>query len=320
VKLYQLVLALPFMLAFGLACHAAISRGVKAVLWAWSPLASGEPEAATYERRVYHTADIAMLQVVVAAAASGLPWWLALATGSGLWAWAGVLAIGAVVAFDVLRWERVAVSAQNLWFQRGFRGKVHQVVLENIRDLSVEEAPTGGFTLRHGRHNRLVRLQVRMKDKRVIALPKTDASAGTEAVEAVANHLRMRLQQFRDKDRPAREPAGGCALASRLRRGRRPAPGARPAARRQRPQGRGALAARPAESPRDFRRACSGARWENSADECAAQRPGHLRRFDSPATPRPHRGRDGEPGRRHRRVADGARAPAQQRQRLSLPL
>lgn len=212
-KLYQLVLALPFTLAFGLAGHAAISRGVKAVLWAWSPLATGEPEAATYERRVYHTADIAMLQIVIAAAASGLPWWLALATGSGLWAWAGVLALGGVVAFDVLRWERVAVSAHNLWFQRGFRGKVHQVVLENIRDLSVEEAPAGGFTLRHGRHNRLVRLQVRMKDKRVIALPKTDASRGTEAVEAVANHLRMRLQQFRDKDRGRQAEARTSPLA-----------------------------------------------------------------------------------------------------------
>ena len=34
-----------------------LARAVKAVLWSWSPLATGEPEAATYERRVYHTAD-----------------------------------------------------------------------------------------------------------------------------------------------------------------------------------------------------------------------------------------------------------------------
>ena len=200
-KLYQLALALPFMLAVGLGAHGVLSRGVKAVLWAWSPLASGEPEAATYERRVYHTADMAMLQIVIAAAASGLPWWLAFATGSGLWVWAGLLAMGAVVAFDVLRWERVAVSAHNLWFQRGYRGKVHQVVLENIRDLSVEESEAAGFTLRYGRRNRVVLLQVRMKDERVIALPKTDARNSAEAVEAVANHLRMRLQQFRDNDR-----------------------------------------------------------------------------------------------------------------------
>jgi hypothetical protein len=115
-----------------------------------------------------------------------------------------VLAVLAVVAADVLRWERVAASADNLWFQRGFRNKVHQVVLENIRDLSVEETEVGGFTLRHGMHNRLARLQVRMKDRRVIALPKTDADSGLDAVEAVANHLRMRLQQLRDRERARR--------------------------------------------------------------------------------------------------------------------
>jgi hypothetical protein len=97
-------------------------------------------------------------------------------------------------------WERVAVSGHNLWFQRGFHGRVHQVALDNIRDLSIDETAARGFTLRHGRNNRLVRLQVRMHDKRVIALPKTDPDTGLDAVEAVANHLRMRLQQLRDRD------------------------------------------------------------------------------------------------------------------------
>src|SRR5687767_5497313 len=80
VKVFQLLLALPFMLALGLVAHALLARGVKAVLWSWAPLASGEPEAATYERRVYHTADMPMTQVVVAAAAAGFPWWLGVAT------------------------------------------------------------------------------------------------------------------------------------------------------------------------------------------------------------------------------------------------
>jgi len=94
----------------------------------------------------------------------------------------------------------VAVSGHNLWFQRGFRGQVHQVALDNIRDVSVEETAARGFTLRHGRNNRLVRLNVRMQDKRVIALPKTDAHSSIDAVEAVANHLRMRLQQLHDQE------------------------------------------------------------------------------------------------------------------------
>lgn len=224
-KSYQLVIALPFTLAFGLATHAVVARGVKAVLWAWSPLATGEPEAAVYERRVYHTADMPMMQVAAAAAAAGLLWWLQLATGSGRWAWLGVLALALVVCLDVLRWERVAVSANHLWFQRGFRGKVHQIVLDNIRDVDVEETEARGFTLRHGIRNPLVRLNVRMNDKRIVALPKTDAHGGLDAVETVANHLRLRLQQLRDEQqrsraRPAsrQQPGPAAAAAAAIER------------------------------------------------------------------------------------------------------
>ncbi len=188
------------MLAFGLAGHALLSRAVKAVLWSWSPLATGEPEAACYERRVYHSADAAMMQIVAAAALSGLPWWVALATGRWAWGWLGVLAMAGVVVWDVLRWERVASSASNLWFQRGFRGRVHQVALDNIRDVSVEELDARGFTLRHGVRNRLARLNVRMNDRRVVALPKTDAYGGLDDVEAVANHLRQRMDQLRHQE------------------------------------------------------------------------------------------------------------------------
>jgi len=216
VKTLQLALLLPFLLAFGVAGHALLSRVVKAVLWAWSPLASGEPEAATYERRVYHTADRAMAEVIVAAAAAGLVLWLAVLTGWGLLWPAAFVVLGAAVVLDVLRWERVAISAHNLWFQRGYRSTVHQVALENIRDLSIDESEAGGFTLRHGRHNHLVRLCVRMADKRLVALPKTDAHSGRDGVEAVANHLRMRLQQLRERDaarRTARTADGASETA-----------------------------------------------------------------------------------------------------------
>ena len=219
VKWIQILLALPFLVAISIASHAVLSRGVKAVLWSWAPLATGEPEAASYDRRVYHTADRPMLQVLAVAAAAGVLLWLGVAIGGALFWWAGVLGVLGAVAFDVLVWERVAVSAHNLWFQRGFRNKVHQVDLENIRDLSVEQMEARGFTLRHGRRNSLVRLSVRMNDKRVVALPKTDA-AGLPAVEAVAEFLRMRLQQIRDRalsrGRPAAHelpPAGSLAPA-----------------------------------------------------------------------------------------------------------
>ena len=200
VKAYQLAIALPFTLAFGVAGQAVLSRGVKAVLWAWAPLATGEPEAARYERSVLHTADMPMMQIVAGAAGVGLLAWLAMAFGSqALWL-LSIAAMAAVTVVDVLRWERVAISGHNLWFQRGFRGKVHQVVLDNIRDASIEETEVRGFTLRHGTHNRLVRLQVRMSDKRLIALPKTDARSGQESVESVNDFLAMRLQQIRERD------------------------------------------------------------------------------------------------------------------------
>lgn len=199
VKTFQLALLLPFLLAFGIGGHALLSRAVKAVLWSWSPLATGEPEAATYERRVYHTADRPMTEIVAIAAGAGLVLWLAILTDWGLLGAAAFGVLGGAVLLDVLRWERVAVSGHNLWFQRGYHSTVHQVALENIRDVSVEESEARGFTLRHGTRNRLVRMSVRMADKRLVALPKTDADSGLDAVEKVANHLRLRMQQLRDR-------------------------------------------------------------------------------------------------------------------------
>ena len=214
VKILFLVLALPFLLALGAAAHSLLDRAVKAVLWVCSPLATGEPEAATYERRVYHTADPKMTQIVAVALGSGLLVWLGAATG---WSWLygiGVLTLFAAVGLDIWRWERVSASANHLWFQRGFGGTVHQVEIENIRDLSVEEFDVGGLTLRRGKHNRIARLQVRMNDKRVIALPKTDAETGLDDVEAVANHLRLRLLQREDREALRRSSSLGSKAAS----------------------------------------------------------------------------------------------------------
>lgn len=198
--LLSAVLTLPMSVAAAGAGHYLVSRGVKAVLWSVSPLATGEPQAYTYERDVWRTAEPAVLQVVIAALASGPVVWLGGVTG---WRWLaalGMLAWFGALALDLLRWERVAVSANNLWFQRGLRERVHQVAYENIRDVHVEEKEAGGFTLRRGRDNRTCRLQVRMKDKRIVALPKTDAHSGLGDVEEVANQLRQRLRHLEDRE------------------------------------------------------------------------------------------------------------------------
>jgi hypothetical protein len=109
---------------------------------------------------------------------------------------------------DLLRWQRVSASANFLWSQRGLRGEVQQVAIENIRELAVEEEDVGGFTFRHGTQNRLCRLQVQLADGQSTDLPWTDGDAGFDEVEALANHLRARqliggdrqsLQQAADK-------------------------------------------------------------------------------------------------------------------------
>jgi hypothetical protein len=193
------VVMLPVMLAFGVGLHAVIARSLKTVLAAARPLASGEPEACGYERRVYHTAAPQMLGVVGAALASGLLLWGGYVTGSGWLGTLGVLGVLGAVGLDLWWWERVTASATYLWFQRGFRGHVHQVLIDNIRDLSVDETEAGGFTLRHGRNNAVCRLMLRLEDKHRVALPKTDAYSGLADVEAVANHVRARKQQSQDR-------------------------------------------------------------------------------------------------------------------------
>jgi hypothetical protein len=187
-------LMLPFTLALAAALHIAIGRGAKALAAVLSPLTRGELEVSGYERRIYGTAVRAMQEIVGLVMLAGLALWLGLA-----WSlpWAtpiGVLILLGAVALDLLRWERVTVSASYVWFQRGLGQSVHQVALENIRDVTVVESEARGFTLRHLNHNRICRLNLRMNDKRVVALPKTDAYSELEAVEAAANLVRTRQQ------------------------------------------------------------------------------------------------------------------------------
>ena len=66
------VLTLPMSVAVAGAAHYLFSRAVKAVLWSVSPLATGEPQAYTYERDVWRTAEPGTLQIVVAVLASGV--------------------------------------------------------------------------------------------------------------------------------------------------------------------------------------------------------------------------------------------------------
>ena len=143
------------------------------------PLASGELEVGGYERRVYGTADRAMLEVVALVLAAGLVMWVGLTWSWGWVGFLGFLLLLGGVGLDLARWERVTMSASYVWFQRGFGRKVHQVDIENIHDVTVSEMDAPGFTLRHLNRNRVCRLNMRMKDKRVVALPQTDGKSSS---------------------------------------------------------------------------------------------------------------------------------------------
>ena len=216
-KALSLLLTLPFMLGLALGMHWFVSRTAKAVAWAAAPLATGEAEAYRYERRTYHTAHPEMLEVIALALSGGLLFWFGLHWGHG-WLWtAGMLLVAAAVALDLWVWERVSASANFLWAQRGLRGEVKQVAIENIRELSVEEDDdAGGFTFRHGRENRSCRLHVRLASDEIVELPWTGAHTGFDDVEAMANHLRAR-QLIRGEGqalKTAEEKAGAAARAA----------------------------------------------------------------------------------------------------------
>ena len=206
-------LMLPFLVAFAVAGHIFIGRGAKALTASFQPLASGELELAGYDRNVYGTSDRAMLEVVVVPFVAGLVIWLGAALSFGWLIFVGILGVLGAVAFDMSRWERVGVSANYVWFQRGFTGKVHQVAIENIRDVSVVEEDGLLPTLRHLNRNRVCRLLMRMTDKRAVALPKTDAETQLDAVENTANQIRWRLQALLDKqnDKRGDKPAGAAS-------------------------------------------------------------------------------------------------------------
>jgi hypothetical protein len=186
------LLMLPFMLALAVALHVLLGRAAKAVASSASPLARGEPEAGGYQRSVYGTAQRAVLEVVVLVLVAGVSMWIGMAWAASWATWLGLLTLLGAVTLDLSRWERVTVSASYVWFQRGLGQTVHQVAIENIHDITVAEADVPGFTLRHLNRNRVCRLNMRLNDKLVVALPKTDAHGGGEAVEAVANLIRTR--------------------------------------------------------------------------------------------------------------------------------
>jgi hypothetical protein len=201
------LLLLPVMVGLGLGVHAGLAAAAKGVIASAWPVTGSEPTTAYYERRVYRTADPAMLQVAGVAAAAGVCAWLGVALGAA-WPWLLALAVlGAAVVLDLQRWERVGTSPSGVWVQRGVKGEPRRLPFEQILDLRVEEEDVRGFTLRHGLSNRVARLWLRLPDRQALALPVTDADQGLEGVEAVANQIRSRKAQMDSRQDLARAEA-----------------------------------------------------------------------------------------------------------------
>jgi hypothetical protein len=187
------VLLLPVAIAFGLGLHSCAARTLKAFLSKLRPLAVSEPAIAGYERGVYDSTQPAMLLVATVAIGGGAMLWYAAYTAQTL-AWLGCVGLLLLaVLLDIALWQRVEVSADYVWFRRGFAGSVHQVVIDNIRDVTIEREPAG-LTLRRGVRSVSVRLKMRMKDRYVAALPK---AGHADDVAAVARQIDHRLATIR---------------------------------------------------------------------------------------------------------------------------
>ncbi|MEQ1805333.1 MAG: hypothetical protein ABL900_08145 [Burkholderiaceae bacterium] len=187
------LLKLPLLIGAAIGAHLLISLAAKWLVGVTSPLATGEEEAVRYQRSVYGTAERETLEIVILVLVSGLLMWLGATFAPS---WVGAVGAGLVVAavvLDMMRWERAAASANFVWFQRGLKRKVHQIAIENIRDVAVHEEEVEGFTVLHGKNNRICRVHLKMQDKHIVALPRTDAPRGLDGVEALANHVRARL-------------------------------------------------------------------------------------------------------------------------------
>ena len=214
------LLLLPALVALGLGLHLVASRAAKQALSRWAPLPRGEHRIAGYERSVHDSVEPAMQTIVVLAAAGGAMLWAGAYTASTLaWGCAAVTLLAAV-GLDLALWQRVEVGAEHVWFQRRLFGTVHQVLIENMRDATVEQQDVGGLSLRHGRHNATVRLKLRLKDRHVAALPKTGASGGRADVEAVAARIEERLRSLR-AEAAVRTKSADSDLRRALRRLRR---------------------------------------------------------------------------------------------------
>lgn len=192
-----LALLLP-LVALAVGLQLTIATIVKQALIRLAPLARGEPRIAGYESSVVESVDIASRAVLLLAACAGLALWAAAAFASpAAWSLTALL-LGAGLALDLLRWQRVEVGTDHVWFQRGLHRTVHQVLIENIRDVAIEQADLAGPTLRHGlRGAGTLRLKLRMKDRHVAALPKAGRASGRFGVEAVEAYVRERLASLR---------------------------------------------------------------------------------------------------------------------------
>ncbi len=197
--------------------HALLSRVVKALLWAWAPLATDGTQTLTYQRRVYSTADPRLWPVVCVAAGAGLAWGVGLVWPSPASPWlmlVGALGVLAALAVDLQRWERVAVSVDSVWIQRGLGQAVQRVLISSICDVQVHEFGEVGFTLRHGFRNRSARVSLLLSNRYLI-LPKTDAWTGGEAVEKMVDFLVLRLQKMQPAEQSLAPIAPSTALPGR---------------------------------------------------------------------------------------------------------
>lgn len=181
--------------------HHVLVRGGRAVALAAQPLSEPDTDAAVYHRSIFTWGDrdLAILWALLLADA-GL-WWGLLVQDTPALGWPAIGLLLASVAWELWTWDRVAASVKFVTWRRGWRQSARRVPTAQIAEVAVAESSR---RLRLGRvalSPPACRMALSLTDGTTVKLPLTCVWTSLDAVESVANFVRMQADVAADAKR-----------------------------------------------------------------------------------------------------------------------